>query len=65
MGNLDLDKFLKDLVSFILWSQKHGKSSAWILSNICHDIGGVVRNESCFSPRCTGYAETLAKEGEK
>ena len=53
-----MDEFAQkfDIVAmydFFLWAKKENKDNQWILSNICHDLGG--RNDTCFAPRTESY----------
>ena len=49
--------FLEDLEAFCRFSRQTGRPDFSTACDIAHDIGGLVRAEECFSPRCTGYAE--------
>jgi hypothetical protein len=59
---------LTDMVAFIEWSRKYGNedhSPVWIATNLAHDIQGIHAQESCFSPRTSGYANILAAKHNK
>lgn len=58
-------QLLEDIAAFIEL-QLAGRNSIdypMIVTTIAHDIGGVLRDERCFSPRVSGYADI--KEGRK
>ena len=48
--------FWDDLKAMIDALRAGGMSDASILGNVGHDIGGLLHEDDCFSPRCTGYA---------
>ena len=52
---------LKDMVAFINYGLEDGKDFGWILSNLGHDVGGLVRQERNFLPRSDGYTAIMAK----
>jgi hypothetical protein len=59
----DLNKLVDDMLAFILFARLNGKhedgnnASILIFSTLSHDIGGVIREDLCFSPRVTGYSK--------
>ena len=60
----DYQTFVSDLLGFIAFCEKQGNEEpfslpSYIASNLLHDLGGVVRKESCFLPRVTGYKKHL------
>jgi len=46
---------LQDMVGFIEWSVTNQRDFQWILSNLGHDITGLLSNEPAFLPRTSGY----------
>jgi len=46
---------LQGIVGFIKWSVANQKEYSWILSNVGHDINGILLREPAFLPRTTGY----------
>lgn len=46
---------LQDLVGFIEWSVVNQRDYRWILSNLGHDLFGILNDEPCFLPRTSGY----------
>jgi len=48
---------LQDIVGFIKWSVANQKEFGWILSNLEHDINGILLKEPAFLPRTTGYCK--------
>jgi len=55
VDHFDYRRFVYDLFSMVKFLSEQGDSADAILSNVAHDLGGIVRQELCFSPRCTGY----------
>jgi hypothetical protein len=61
-------KFLADCEAYITFGINQQVGVATILSNLSHDISGVLRwgiNSGIFMPRVTGYAEWMEKEGQR
>lgn len=56
-------KILEDFQAFIRFGIREDRDLFWILSNLGHDIRGIVREEECFLPRTNGYAK-FEKETE-
>jgi hypothetical protein len=48
---------LADFKGFIDWSIKNNTSLVYVLANLAHDIGGILKKDKCFSPRTGGYRE--------
>lgn len=44
------DKWIKGLADFV--RENKDKSAGWVCANVLHDIGGFVKKELGFSPRC-------------
>lgn len=53
-------KTLTDLACFIHWAIQTDHPMSWILANVGHDCFGLLQNVDCFSPRTSGYSESLA-----
>ena len=57
----DVVKFAVDARAFVLWCEDNIKDrderARLIVDTLMHDVGGLVRQERCFSPRVTGYAD--------
>ena len=65
MSIKDSEQFIKDLFAMVAYLVKQGKhSDSEILYNVIHDLQGVVNDELCFSPRCTGYFGKWMKDRE-
>ena len=63
MSIKDSEQFIKDLFAMVAYLVKQGKhSDSEILFNVIHDLSGVVNEEPCFLPSCTGYFEKWIKE---
>lgn len=54
---------LMDMAGFVAYVNEHSEdpmsAHRSILTNLSHDIGGIFRSETCFSPRTSGYAKFL------
>jgi len=55
VDHFDYRRFVCDLFSMVKFLSEQNYTAEEILINVAHDLGGVVRQELCFSPRCTGY----------
>lgn len=51
---------LQDLEAFIHWSLENEQPLLWVLSNVGHDVMGVINRDVCFVPRTAGYADKAA-----
>ena len=52
-------EILKDLQGFIEFSIKHDIRMGIVLSNIGHDVNGLLANDIGFSPRTKDYAKAM------
>jgi len=55
---------LRDIQGFIQFvldgkAPCRGNAYFWCISNITHDLGGLMREEDCFSPRTSGYSKHI------
>ena len=50
-------EILKDIIAFIEWCIKNKQTFLFTLSNVGHDIGGLVSEDEWFSPRTKGYSK--------
>jgi hypothetical protein len=57
------EQFVHDAAAFLRFAleTKNPMPDARILGTLIHDITGLDRNEPCFEPRVTGYAESEAR----
>jgi len=53
---------LRDLQGFIEYGIEGDQRFGWILSNIGHDLGGMMVEEEGFVPRIHGYSKYLQRE---
>jgi|GEM_PF-5718216 len=51
----DERKILEDMKGFIDFGIKHDKPLGWILSNLGHDITGLLSKAPGFGPRTSGH----------
>lgn len=53
----DERKILEDMKGFIDFGIKHDKPFGWILSNLGHDITGLLSKTAGFCPRTSGHSK--------
>ena len=53
--DFDYKHFVYDLLSMVMVLLDDGMSGDGILAEVAHDLGGAVRQEFGFLPRCSGY----------
>jgi len=56
---------LEDMKNFISFGINFKKDYLWILGNLAHDIGGIMKEEKCFSPRSKGYKKFMEVKIER
>ena len=56
---------LEDMIGFIQFGISENEQLGWVLSNLGHDINGLLREENGFSPRTSGYANVMKRRKEK
>jgi hypothetical protein len=64
----ELRAFIADAAAFMRWAQLKCETitemQKLITATLGHDIGGLARGESCFSPRVSGYAAREARDSD-
>ena len=50
---------LTDMKAFIQYGLDESKDFKWVLSNLGHDVGGLIREERNFLPRSDGYGQMM------
>lgn len=55
--NQRLTGFIRDANAYINEKLRLGTSYGEILGTLCHDLGGLERDEPCFLPKVTGYCK--------
>lgn len=55
------EREIEDMIAFIKWADKNGKSASWIAGQLMHDLTGIAMAEPCFMPRTVGYSDLMQK----
>lgn len=61
MTNREIE-ILEDMKAYMDFCMKHNTTLDECLVTIAHDCGGLLRQEECFGPRTSGYAEHMKKQ---